>query len=71
MELITVDDITKALITIVRLGVIARFIFCMIKISGADDEMTRYIKRGKNAVVFWVIAESVWILKDIVFFYYK
>ena len=54
-----------------RLGVAARFIFCMLKLIGAEDEATRYKKRAKNAVLFWIIAECVWIIKDLAIYYYK
>ena len=66
----TVDDITKGIMILVRLGVIGRFIFCMVKLIGADEDSAKYKKRAKNAVLFWIIAESVWVLKDLVFHYY-
>ena len=66
-----IDDITTAVMILVRLGVVARFIFCMVKLIGADEDAGKYKKRAKNAVLFWIIAESVWIIKDIVLFYYK
>jgi hypothetical protein len=66
----TIDNITSAVIMLVRIGVIGRFIFCMVKLIGAEEEATKYKKRAKNAVLFWIIAESVWAIKDIVFFYY-
>jgi hypothetical protein len=67
----TVDDITNGLMIIVRLGIICRFIFCMVKLIGADEDAGRYKKRAKNAVIFWILAESVWIIRDLVFFYYR
>jgi len=67
----TVDDITNGLMIIVRLGVVGRFIFCMVKLIGAEEEAMRYKKRAKNAMLFWILAESVWIIKDIVMFYYR
>lgn len=66
----TIDDITNGLMIIVRLGIIARFIFCMVKLIGADDEAARYKKRAKNAVIFWILAESIWIIRDLVIHYY-
>lgn len=67
----TIDDITHGLMIIVRLGIIARFIFCMVKLIGADEDAGKYKRRAKNAVLFWIIAESIWIIKDIVFYYYS
>ena len=67
----TIDEITKALMIIVRLGIVGRFIFCMVKLIGAEEEAMRYKKRAKNAVIFWIIVESVWMIKDMVFYYYR
>jgi len=67
----TIDNITSALIWLVRLGVVARFIFCMVKIMGVDEEGAKYKKRAINAVIFCVLAESVWILKDLALHYYR
>jgi len=67
----TIDDITNGVMILVRLGVIGRFIFCMVKLIAAEEEASRYKKRAKNAVIFWIIAESIWVIKDIVFFYYR
>ena len=66
-----IDDITNAILIIVRLGVVARFIFCMVKLIGADEDAGRFKKRAINALIFWIIAESVWVLKDLVLYYYK
>ena len=67
----TIDDITNGLIMLVRLGVVARFIFCMVKLIGADEDAGRYKKRAVNSVLFWIITESVWIIKDLTLYYYK
>lgn len=66
-----IDDITTAILIIVRLGVVARFIFCMVKLTGADEDAGKYKKRAINAVIFWIIAECVWIIKDLVLYYYQ
>ena len=66
-----IDDITNAILIIVRLGIVARFIFCMVKLISADEEAGKFKKRAINAVIFWIIAESVWVLKDLVLYYYK
>ena len=66
-----IDDITTGIMIIVRLGVVARFIFCLVKLMAAEEEATRYKKRAINAVLFWIIAESVWIIKDLALYYYK
>lgn len=67
---VTVDDLSMFVISIIRTGAALRFLYCMIRLSGAEEEAAQYRKRSKNTVVFWIIAESVWQLKDIVLYYY-
>ena len=66
----TIDDISMAAITLIRLGAVFRFIYCMVRLEGAEEEQMQYRKRAKNTVLFYVLAESVWQIKEIVFFYY-
>ena len=68
--MITLDDISTAVISIIRLGAVFRFVYCMIRLQGAEEEQAQYKKRSKNTVLFYVIAECIWQIKDIVFYYY-
>lgn len=65
-----IDDISMALIGLVRVGAIFRFVYCMVRLQAAEEEQTLYQKRAKNTVVFYVLAESIWQIKDMVFYYY-
>ena len=47
-----------------------RFVYCMVRLQAAEEEQTLYQKRAKNTVVFYVLAESIWQIKDMVFYYY-
>ena len=68
--MVTVDDISMAAISLIRLGAVFRFIYCMVRLEGAEEEQVQYRKRAKNTVLFYVLAESIWQIKEIVFFYY-
>ena len=68
--MVTVDDISMAAISLIRLGAEFRFIYCMVRLEGAEEEQMQYRKRAKNTVLFYVLAESIWQIKEIVFFYY-
>lgn len=68
--MVTVDDISMAAISLIRLGAVFRFIYCMVRLEGAEEEQMQYRKRAKNTVLFYVLVESVWQIKEIVFFYY-
>lgn len=68
--MITIDDISMSVIGFIRLGAVFRFIYCMVRLEGAAEEQTQYQKRAKNTVVFYVLAESVWQIKEVVLRYY-
>ena len=64
------DDISMAVIALIRAGAVFRFLYCMIRLESAEEEQMQYRKRAKNTVLFYVLAESVWQIREIVFFYY-
>lgn len=66
-----IDEISKIMIGIIRTGVILRFTVCMISIQKADDEMEGIKKRIVNLIVFYIIAESIFQIKDILFYYFN
>lgn len=68
--MITLDDLSMAVIAIIRLGAVFRFIYCMVRLQGAEEEQTQFKKRAKNTVLFYVIAECIWQIKELIFYYY-
>lgn len=68
--MVTINDISIAIIALIRVGVVFRFIYCMVRLESAEGERTQYKKRAKNTILFYIIAESVWQIKAIIFFYY-
>ena len=67
----TINEISNMIAAFIRLGCAARFIYCMIRLSGAEEEATQYKKRAKNTVLFYIIAESIWQIRELVIFYYR
>ena len=67
----SIDEISMAVISLLRLGAVFRFLFCMVRLQSAEEEATQYKKRARNTVVFYIIAECVWQIKEIVFYYYS
>ena len=67
----SVDDISVVLLSLIRIGAIFRFIYCMVRLQSAEEERERYKKRAKNIVLFYVLSESIWQIKEIVFYYYS
>lgn len=69
--MITMDDISNAIIALVRIGAVARFIYCLIRLESAEDQAAQYKKRMVNTIVFYIIAESIWQIKDLILYYYS
>ena len=69
--MVTMDDLSKAIILLVRVGAAARFIYCMVRLGGAEEQAAQYKKRARNTVIFYVIAESIWQIKDLILYYYS
>ena len=68
--MITLDDISTAIIAVIRLGAVFQFVYCMVMLQGAEEEQAQYKKRARNTVIFYIIAESIWQIKELVFFYF-
>ena len=66
--MVTMDDISIAIVSLIRIGAVARFVYCMVRLSAAEEEATQYKKRAKNTVIFYIIAESIWQIKDLVLY---
>lgn len=66
----TLDDISLVIISVIRLGAAFRFVYCMVRLQSAEEEQAQYKKRTKNTVLFYILAESVWNIKELVFYYY-
>ena len=66
--MVTMDDLSKAIILLVRVGAVARY--CMVRLASAEEQAAQYKKRARNTVIFYVIAESIWQIKDLILYYY-
>ena len=69
--MVTMDDLSKAIILLVRVGAVARFIYCMVRLAAGEEQAAQYKKRARNTVIFYVIAESIWQIKDLILYYYS
>ncbi len=64
-------ELSNAFVWLIRIGTATRISYCYVKMIGNDEESGVYKKRIKNALGFYILAESIWQLKDIVFYYFK
>ena len=68
---VTIDDLSNTIILLVRVGAVFRLVYCFIRLISAEEEAAQYRKRAKNTVLFYVLAECIWQIKDIVLYYYQ
>ena len=65
-----VEELSYALIILIRAGAVLRIIYCFICMGSDEEQSITYKKRIRNTLIFYVMAESCWIIKDIVMSYY-
>ena len=68
MELVI--EIANALIWVIRAGTAFRVTYCMFRLISTEDEAGQYKKRARNVVVFYVLAESIWQVQDVILVYF-
>jgi hypothetical protein len=66
-----VDQLAVAFITLIRSGSALRIIYCFITMAGDEDQAVTYKKRIKNTLMFYIMAESVYVIKDLAMHYYS
>ena len=57
IRMITMDDISKVIIYLVRIGAVARFIYCLIRLEADEEQAMQYKKSVVKIVKFYVIEE--------------
>jgi hypothetical protein len=65
-----IDDVSKAVVWLIRAGAAFRLCYCLFRMISADDDSAMYKRRAKNIIVFYIIAECVWVIKELTILYY-
>lgn len=63
-------ELALAFIVLIRLGAVLRIVYCFIFIGTDEEQSAFYKKRIKNTIIFYLMAECVWIIKDLAMSYY-
>lgn len=66
----TINEISKLVILLIRVGAVLRISMLFLSSAWNTDEFEANKKRIKNVVVLEVIAECVFLLKDLILSYY-
>lgn len=65
-----IKELAFAFILIIRAGTVLRVVYCFIAMGVDEEQSVTYKKRIKNTIVFYVMAECGWMIKDIMLGYY-
>jgi hypothetical protein len=65
-----VEDLALLFIVLIRSGSALRIVYCFISMMSDEDQAVTYKKRIKNTIVFYIMAESVYIIRDLAMHYY-
>jgi hypothetical protein len=63
-------QMADAFVMLIRAGAVFRVVYCLVRMGMNEEESAMYKKRARNMVVFYVIAECVWQIKELVLGYY-
>lgn len=63
-------NVSNALQILIRSGAALRVAYCFLRMSMSEEETLMYKKRIRNSIVFLVLAEMVWILKNLIITYF-
>ena len=50
--MVTMDDISNAIILLVRIGAVARFVYCLVRLTAAEEQAAQYKKRARINLSF-------------------
>ena len=63
-------EMADAFLLLIRMGAVLRVVYCFIYIAMDEEQAASYKRRLKHTVVFYILAESIWQIKEMVLSYY-
>ena len=68
MEII--KELSDAFLILIRAGTLMRIVYSFVMMSSNEDEEKSYKKKIRNVLIFYILAELSYVIKDIMFDYY-
>ena len=68
MEII--KELSEAFLILIRAGTVMRIVYCFVMMTSNEDEEKSYKKKIRNVMIFYILAELSYSIKDIMFDYY-
>ena len=68
MEII--KELSDVFLILIRAGTLMRIVYSFVMMSSNEDEEKSYKKKIRNVLIFYILAELSYVIKDIMFDYY-
>ena len=68
MEII--KELSDAFLILIRAGTLMRIVYSFVMMSSNEDDEKSYKKKIRNVLIFYILAELSYVIKDIMFAYY-
>lgn len=65
-----INELSVYIQTALLLGLGVRIVYCFIQLQTAEEDAARYKKRIRNGFIIAIIAELIFIIKDVLISYY-
>ncbi|WP_273327804.1 mercury transporter [Vallitalea guaymasensis] len=63
-------ELSSVFLILIRCGTVLRVVYCFV-MMGTDEELEKaYKKKIRNVIVFYILAESCYAIKDVITNYY-
>ncbi len=65
-----IKELADAFLILIRCGSAFRVVYCFVMIGTDEETEKAYKKKIWNVIIFYILAECCYIIKDLVFSYY-
>lgn len=65
-----IDQVSNVVIWLIRAGALFRITYCAFRLISAEDDAGKYKNRLKYTAIFYVLAESAFVIKSLVMGYF-
>ncbi len=66
-----IKELSDAFLIVIRVGVVLRIVYCFVLMGANEEDEKAYKKKIRNIIIFYILAESCYTIKDIIFVYYR
>lgn len=63
-------ELADAFLIVIRSGAVLRVIYCFVMMGTDEENEKAYKKKIRNIIIFYILAESCYIIKDLITKYY-